>query len=329
MSLLLPPFTLHEPTSVKEAVELAARHGPDVDYVAGGTDLLPNYKWGLNARRHVVSLLRIPELSQLTPEAIGATVRLTQLERSAEVAAVHSVLPRAAKLIASPLIRNSGTVGGNVMLENRCYYFNQSYLWRAHKDFCLKADGDKCLVVPQKERCYATFSADLPAPLLALDASYELVGRDGARTLRAREFYAGDGIQRNVRKPGELLVRVTIPREKRGTVARYEKLRLRGTWDFPEAGVCVAARFDGATVREMAITTTGLESVPRTHDALAQALVGAELTDERIDATAKALVDEVNAYRNTSFPPAYRKKMTGVLFKRAARGARDDARGLA
>lgn len=261
----------------------------------------------------------------MSPEAIGAGVRLTELERSAEVGTVHPVLSRTARMIASPLIRNSGTVGGNVMLENRCFYFNQSYLWREHKDFCLKADGDKCLVVPQKTTCYATFSADLPAPFLALDARYEFAGPEGARTVRAREFYAGDGIERNVRKPGEVLVRVAIPREARGLVARYEKLRLRGSWDFPEAGVAVAARMAGKEAREVSIATTGLESVPRLHAGIADTLVGGELTDTRIDEAAKALVDEVNAYRNTTFPPAYRKKMTGVLFKRAMRGARDEA----
>ncbi|MHB8584391.1 MAG: FAD binding domain-containing protein [Thermoplasmatota archaeon] len=319
--MLLPPFALHEPTTVREAAALARQFAGSCDIVAGGTDLLPNYKWGLNARPNVISLGRVAELRRLSPDRIGAMVRLVEVERSAEIRSAYPVLAETAHLIASPLLRNMGTVGGNVLLDNRCFYFNQSYLWRAHKDFCLKADGDKCLVVPQKEKCYATFSADLPAPLLALDASFEFVGPDGTRSIRARDFYQGDGIERNGRKPGEILTAVTLPSASRSLRAAYEKLRLRGSFDFPECGIAVAVNVHGGRLSEFTLVANALETIPRVLDEVTAGYLDRELDEAafaRLGADVSAAVQPV---RNTSFPPAYRKKMAGVLAKRALRRA--------
>src|SRR5438552_13500266 len=212
MSMLMPPFELHEPTSVKEACELKARL-PESDFVAGGTDLLPNYEWGLSVRKHVISLARVAGLRDITPERVGALATLTHIEQSAALAHALPVLPETARQIATPLLRNAGTLGGNLMLENRCFFFNQTYFWRESKGFCLKADGDACLVVPQKEKCYATFSADMPAPLIALRAKVHLASANGEREMPLADFYRGDGIERNVKRPDEMVVGVKIPRE--------------------------------------------------------------------------------------------------------------------
>jgi len=174
MSMLLAPFNLHEPRTIREAVD-ARRANPDSDFLAGGTDLLPNYKWQLNTRPNVISLHKITELRTITATKIGALATLTELHRSDALWTSAPVVAHTAGLIASPLLRNSGTLGGNLMLENRCFFFNQAYLWRESIDFCLKASGTVCHVVPNEKKCYATFSADLPAPLLAMGASMELV----------------------------------------------------------------------------------------------------------------------------------------------------------
>ena len=325
MSMLLPPFELHEPRTVEEVARLVRDLGPDqVDFVAGGTDLLPNYKWGLNTRPHVVSLARVEELRSATPERLGARVTLAELERHAELARVLPVIPRTAALVASPLIRNTATLGGNLLLENRCFYFNQTYFWRESIDFCLKADGDQCHVVPQKEKCYSTFSADLPAPLITLGASMELVGPEGRRTLPMQDFYTGtDGIHRNQKKPGELLTAVNVPRESQGLRATYHKLRLRDSWDFPELGIAASARFDGERVTELHLVANALEMWPLVLDNFVAPYVGERLTDAVIKKIADGVVETVRPVKNTTFTPAYRKKMAGVFTQRALRELRD------
>ncbi|HWG89517.1 MAG TPA: FAD binding domain-containing protein [Candidatus Thermoplasmatota archaeon] len=330
MSMLLPPFELHEPRTVEEAARLVRELGADkVDFIAGGSDLLPNYKWGVNTRPHVVSLSRVEGLAEATPERLGALVTLRDLERHAGLEQVFPVLGRTASLIASPLIRNSATLGGNLLLENRCFYFNQTYFWRESINFCLKADGDQCHVVPQKEKCYSTFSADLPAPLITLGAVFELVGPEGRRTLPAATFYTGlDGIHRNQKKPGELLTFVHIPRESQGLRATYQKLRLRDSWDFPELGIAASARFEGDRVTELHLVANALEMWPVVMDQAVEPYLGGALTDDVIAKIAHHVEENVRPVKNTSLPPAYRKKMAGVYTKRALRELRDGPAAL-
>lgn len=319
MSMLLPPFTLHEPTSIKEAIDLKAQH-PDSDFLAGGTDLLPNYKWGLNTRTHVISLARIEELRILSASRIGALVTLTQIEKSGLLATSIPVLPEAARQIATPLLRNAGTLGGNLMLENRCFFFNQTFLWRKSIDFCLKADGDRCHVVPQKEKCYATFSADMPAALMVLGATMELASTRGTRTLALADVYNGtDGIQRMSRAADEMITGVNLPPDATRWRATYKKLRLRDSFDFPELGIAAAIRMDGQNVAGFRLVANALEHVPLTLDDLGARVLGKPLTDEAIAAIAKDAEQRVRPVKNTNLPPSYRKAMTRVYVQRALR----------
>ena len=177
--MILPPFELHRPRSVDEAIGIASGLDGDFDYVAGGTDLLQNYKNRLNRKGHLVSLADLPEMRGISATRIGALERLADIERSPVILDRLPGVARAASQIASPLVRESGTVWGNILVETRCFYFNQSFFWRQSKGFCLKADGDACLVVPQKEICYAAYSGDIAPVLLALDAAFALRGPGG------------------------------------------------------------------------------------------------------------------------------------------------------
>lgn len=319
MSMLLPPFELHEPTSVKAAVELKARY-PDSDFVAGGTDLLPNYKWGLNTRKHVISLARIDEMRELSTTRLGALVTLTQIEKSGLLASSLPILPETARQIATPLLRNSATLGGNLMLENRCFFFNQTYLWRKSIDFCLKADGDQCHVVPQKEKCYATFSADMPAALMALGATMDLASARGVRTVGFAGVYNGpDGIHRMSKEPDEMVVGVTLPQDATQWRATYKKLRLRDSFDFPELGIAAAVRFQGGNVQGFRLVANALENVPVVLDDLGATLLGNPLGEESIVKIAKEAEQRVRPVKNTNLPPSYRKAMTRVYVERALR----------
>ena len=319
MSLLLPPFELHEPTSVKEAVELKARY-PDSDFVSGGTDLLPNYKWGLNTRKHVISLARIDEMRELSTTRLGALVTLTQIEKSGLLASSLPILPETARQIATPLLRNAATLGGNLMLENRCFFFNQTYLWRKSVDFCLKADGEQCHVVPQKEKCYATFSADMPAALMALGATMDLVSPRGKRTVGLGGVYNGpDGIHRLSKEHDEMVVGVNVPEDATRWHATYKKLRLRDSFDFPELGIAAAVRFDKGRVAGFRLIANALEHVPVVLDDLGATLLGEALSDETIQRIAREVEQRVRPVKNTNLPPSYRKAMTRVYTERALR----------
>ncbi len=315
----LDPFELHRPTTVEEAVALRRAYAGDADYVAGGTDLLPNYKMHLNLRHHLIALDAIPELDGIAADRLGAMVRLARLEESPETTEAYPGLLRAVREVATPLVRESGTVGGNLLLETRCFFFNQSEFWRASLGYCLKADGDACHVVPQKERCYATFSGDLAPALAVLDAEVEVAGANGRRRLPLVDLYdrAGDGIKRTTIAAGELLVAVHLPPEARERRATYLKLRVRPAFDFPELGVAAAGRFDGLSISELRLAVGGLEMAPRRFDDLTTPLIGQILSEERIRTIAEAVTRAVHPVHNTFLPPDYRRRMTGVFVRRA------------
>lgn len=315
----LDPFELHRPTTVEETVRLAREFEGRSDYLAGGTDLLPNYKMHLNVRPHLIALDRVEELHGLTPERIGAMARLADVERDPALRAGFPGVVAAVEEIATPLVRAGGTVGGNLLVETRCFFFNQSFFWRQSLGFCLKADGDRCHVVPQKEKCYATFSGDLAPALAVVDAEVEVAGPSGRRRVPVLGLYdpAGDGIKRTRLAPGELAVAVHLPPASRGRRASYRKLRVRPSFDFPELGVAASASFDGDRLTNLALAVGGLETYPRRFDALTEPLVGQTLTPERIDKVAEEVRRQVRPVHNTFLAPDYRKRMAGVFVRRA------------
>lgn len=323
--MILPEFDLHRPTSVGEAIDAARRASGDFDYLAGGTDLLANYKCGINTRREVISLRHIEELKQRDGSAVGSGVTLGDLERDEEFLHDFPVFRKTLSWIASPLLRQTGTLGGNLLLDTRCIWLNQTELARTALNFCLKADGPECRVVKgSKDRCYANYSGDMAPALMCLDARVRLVGLDGERCIPLRDFFRLDGITRNVKRPEEILVAVEIPAESKELVASYHKLRVREAWDFPELGVAAAARMDGDRIGELHLVANAVASIPLWLDEVAAPFVGRKLDDETIDEIAEAMVRAVKPVRATLLPPAYRKQMVGVMTRRCLREIRGD-----
>ncbi|MFA5862815.1 MAG: FAD binding domain-containing protein, partial [Candidatus Thermoplasmatota archaeon] len=267
---------------------------------------------------------RVEEMRELTTLRIGALVTLARIEKSGMLATSLPVLPQAAKQIATPLLRASGTLGGNLLLENRCFFFNQTHFWRKSLGYCLKADGDGCRVVPQKERCYATFSADMPAALMVLGASMELSSAtSGTRSLTLAQFYDGqDGIARNSKQADELVTSVTLPKDATQWRASYKKLRLRESFDFPELGIAAAVRFDGQRLAGFRLVANALDTKPIVLDHLGANALGKPLQDEDIKNIAKAAEGSVRPVKNTNLPPSYRKAMTRVFTERVLREIR-------
>lgn len=246
--LRLPAFTYYRPKTATAAVALKQAHGKDAMFVAGGTDLYPNMKRRQQTPLHVVSLQDIEELHLVEVQkdgsvAIGAMAHLTALEMHPYLQAHFPALAHAIAEISTPLLRNMGTIGGNLLLDTRCNYYDQTHEWRESISFCMKKDGDICWVAPGSPRCWAVQSSDTVPVVCAMEAEVELVSPLGTRRIKADDLYRDDGIQYLTKQPEELLTRIILPAPG-SWKASYLKLRRRGTFDFPVLGVGVCLWFD-------------------------------------------------------------------------------------
>ena len=320
----LPPFTYLAPVSVTDAVKLVADHGPEAMLVAGGTDLYPNMKRRQFEPTVLVGLRGIRDMIGVRGSAkagmtIGAGTILSAVSEHAEIVRSYPALATAAGLVSSPQLRNMATIGGNVCVDTRCNYYNQSYQWRKAVNFCMKKDGEICLVAPSSSRCWAVSSSDTAPVLWSLGAQVRLAGPKGERLIPISALYQDDGIQYLSKQPGEVVVEIVLPPAE-GWRSAYLKLRRRGSFDFPVLGVAVALRMDGDTVREAAITLGAVASQPRPTPDAAALLVGQRLGPELIARVAEAAYRPSKPLDNTDLTHPYRKKMTRVFVARALKG---------
>ena len=322
--LRLPFFTYLQPKTLNEALSMKADAGPDGMFVAGGTDLYPNMKRRHQEPRTVISLMGIPELradgrSAGRPDGgivLGSCTTLTELSASPPVRQSAPVVSQAAALVSTPLLRNMGTLGGNLCLDTRCNYYNQTYEWRKAIDFCMKKDGHICWVAPSSPRCWAVSSSDVAPVMVALSADYVLVGPSGERVVPAARFYHNDGINYLTKQPDEVLAAVRLPAPT-GWDAVYHKLRRRGSFDFPVLGVAAWVRWERGRVAEARIVLGGVASWPQEVPEAGAALAGTDLSDEAIAAAADAAYRPAKPMDNTDFDLSWRKQMTRVYVTRA------------
>jgi 4-hydroxybenzoyl-CoA reductase subunit beta len=319
----LPPFHYLAPVSVADAVKLMADHGPEAMLVAGGTDLYPNMKRRQFEPEVLVGLRGIRELVGVRRPAggglvVGAGTTLTAVARHPEVRAVYAALATAAGAVSTPQLRNMGTLGGNVCVDTRCNYYNQSYQWRKAVNFCMKKDGEICLVAPGSPRCWAVSSSDTAPALWSLGAGVRLAGPSGERTIPISALYRDDGIQYLTKRPGEIVTDIVLPPAE-GLRSVYLKLRRRGSFDFPVLGVAATLHMDGEVVRRARIVLGAVASLPREAAEAARLLTGQRLTPELIDRAAEAAARPAKPLDNTDLTHPYRKKMTRVFVARALR----------
>jgi len=324
----MQPFELAQPTTVDEALALLAREGAVA--LAGGTDLLPNVKHELVSPRLVVALGGIAALRGCERRAdgalaIGALVTLDELAREPEVLARAPALAQAASLVAGPQLRRMGTLGGNVLLDTRCQWYNQSYFWRTALGYCLKKDGTVCHVVESGSRCVAAASNDTAPALLTLDAELELASVRGTRTLPVRELYRADGAAHLALEPGELLLRVVVPPTPPGHRGAYGKLRERGSIDFPLLGI--AARLDApdGRIAHASLAAVALQARPLLLPKVASVLVGAPLAGPEFDTAvaeaARLAARQLHPVDNVPGDAAWRKAMVPVHVRETLRAA--------
>ena len=325
--LRLPPFRYHRPATVDEAVALLAAHAGDVLPVAGGTDLVPNMKHRLFEPGHLVALKGIAELKGIREEdgrlRIGAAETLTSVAGSAVVRERFPSLADAAGHVAGPQLRNMGTLGGNVCLDTRCTYYNQTAFWRGALGHCLKKGGTVCHVTQVGKKCVAAHSADTPPVLMTLDATVALVGAEGRREIPVRDLFVTDGIANTRREPGEILTEVCIPLASARKRAAYAKLRRRKSIDFPLLTVAVAADVENdGTVRSITGVVTGLGARPRELTGWQEAAAGRTLDDEVMTELAERAFKQCHPLENIIVDTEWRHAMVPVYVRRALEGIR-------
>ena len=351
----LPRFRYLAAASAEEASRMLADLGPEAMLLAGGTDLVPNMKRRQQLPTTLVGLRRIPELRRRESKpdhlALGAFTLLEDLAQDPSLQAAHAALWRAAAQVATPLIRNQATLGGNLCLDTRCNYYNQSAEWRTAIDFCMKAPratrgayqagdfvgggrGDRdrpgdekgsiCWVVPGSPRCWAVSSTDTAPALIALDTSIDLVSPGGTRRIPLAELYHGDGMAYLTKQPHEVLTSIHVP-VLHGFKSTYWKLRRRGSFDFPVAAAAVGLRLGaGGAVEQARIVLGAVASKPLVCEEAARGLAGRPLGDEAIEATADLASRLAKPLDNTDYLLGWRKSVVRALVAGALRELRGD-----
>jgi 4-hydroxybenzoyl-CoA reductase subunit beta len=316
-------FQLARPRTAAEAVALLAQHGAAAQIIAGGTDLVPSMSQRLFTPKVIVDIRGIRELHGIVELsdgciAIGAATPIREIERSGLIRSRYPVLAEAARTIASPVIRNMATIGGNICLDTRCLWYNQSLQWRRSCGFCIKKDGDLCHVAPGGPKCWAAFSADTPPALLCLGAEIEIASAAGTRRIPLSEFYTGEGDARITLERDELLTRVILPAATAGWRGAYRKLRIRGSIDYPLAGVAVALQGNG-TVSAARIALTGVNPAPvlLRQSAVDALLAGKPLTEDLATEIGELAARTAKPLTTSALTPEYRREMVRVFAKRA------------
>jgi 4-hydroxybenzoyl-CoA reductase subunit beta len=314
---LLPAFDLVEPRTTEEAVALKRTH-PRARFLAGGTDLIPNLRRGLDAPDVLISLGKIPEFRQFETRGdslmIGAGVNIAELATSAFLHKDYPAISMAAASIAGPAHRGMATVGGNLCLDTRCVFYNQSKWWREANNFCLKKDGDTCHVVKKGNKCVAAYSGDLAPSLMVLEAELEIANTAGRRRRSLAGIFRDDGQAWLDLEPDDLVVAVHIP-ARPGVRSGYFKSRTRQSMDFPLAGVAAAMSCEGVNISRLAVAITGTNSRPVQLEGL-EALTGGPLNGRLLDELGKNISHTIQPMRTTLAPSLYRRHMAGVLAKR-------------
>lgn len=320
--LRLPPFRYLAPRHLDETIQMLEEEGDQAMLVAGGTDLYPNMKRRQFTPPVLIGLRALPELKTISgsPEQgmrIGAGVTLTRLAEYPALLEHYPALATAAGSVSTPQLRNAGTIGGNLLLDTRCNYYNQTEFWRRSIGYCMKKDGDVCLVAPGSPRCWAISSADTAPVLVSLGASVRLVSARGERVIPVHELFRDDGMHPYTKATDEILTEVILP-PAAGWQSVYLKLRRRGSFDFPILGVAVALRPAGdGSIADARITLGAVASHPVEAKDAATLLIGQHLTPEKIDAVATLAAKRAKPLDNADLSMNYRKQLATIYIRRA------------
>src|SRR5256885_7044769 len=295
-------------------------------FIAGGTDLVPNLKRRQFDATALISLNVLPDTRRIEGDAsrgvtIGAGATLDELAQHEALAGPFRALAQACGSVSTPQVRTMGTLGGNLLVDPRCNYYNQTYSWRKAVGFCLKKDGDICLVARSSPRCWAVSSSDSAPVALALNAEVTLHGAEGTRTIPAASLYKDDGIDYTTKRRDEVITAMHLPPAEGRMTSVYWKLRRRPSFDFPILGVAVALAWDGGIVREARGALGAVGSQPVDINAFLAPLMGRHPDEDLIAQVAEAADKPSRPLDNTDLSHYWRKRMTKVYIERALRDA--------
>ncbi|MBI3647071.1 MAG: FAD binding domain-containing protein [Acidobacteriales bacterium] len=325
----LPEFKLLRPRNLADAVGQLAQHAGSIRILAGGTDLLPSMRQKLFDSQYLLDIRHLAELKGIRPQPdgcveIGALTALTTIAHSDFLRQHYPVLPEAAKTVASPVLRNMGTIGGNICLDTRCLWYNQSFQWRKSCGFCIKKDGDLCHVAPGGMKCWAAFSGDTPPALLCLNADIEIASPAGVRRVKLSDFYTGDGVIHRKLQLNELVTRVFLPASSSGYRGVYRKLRIRGSIDYPLAGVAIVLKRSNGHIEDARIGITAVNPAPLLVKGATELLKGKSLTEDLAEAVGDLAAQTAKPLTTSALTPEYRREMIRVFTKRALIAAAGD-----
>ena len=322
----LPDFKLLRPRSLDEALGFLDKHAGKVKVLAGGTDLIPSMRQKLFEPPYVLDLRGVQTLRGINPSGdggveIGALTTLREIERSEFLRRHYAVLSAAAATVASPVLRNMGTIGGNVCLDTRCLWYNQSLTWRKGCGFCIKKDGDLCHVAPGGTACWAAFSGDTPPALLCLDAEIEIASARGSRRVPLADFYTGRGEDYLRFHAGELVTRVFLPSSSANLSGAYRKLRIRGSIDYPLAGIAVALKRTNGHVTQAQVGITAVNPAPVLVKGVPELVAGKVIDEDLAEAVGDLAARTAKPLTTSALTPEYRREMIRVFTKRAVLAA--------
>ena len=317
----LPALSIHRPTTVAAAVSLFGSE-TNPRYLAGGTDMVVNVRRGIEQPETLIDVTAIDGFSDIQAHesgvTIGAGATLATIAQNEDLRRDYAAIAEAAGSVAGPTHRSYGTLGGNLCLDTRCIYYNQSEWWRSSNDFCLKHRGDVCHVAPNGTFCFAAFSGDVAPALIVHEAEVEILGTAGARRIPVADLYNNDGMDHLTLTPGELVVAVHLPTATAGLPSAYAKSRVRGSIDFPLAGVALALRVDAGKVVELRVAVTAVDPHPHLIDPV-ESLIGHPIDDGWLAELRETVRTHSKPMRTTTTKPWYRRRVIGALAMKLAK----------
>jgi 4-hydroxybenzoyl-CoA reductase subunit beta len=317
----LSEFQLARPRTLPDGLAYLSDHAGNIRVLAGGTDLLPSMRQKLFEPEHVLDLRQIAELKGIREIEqgieIGALTTLREIEHSPILNKNYPVLTEAAKTVASPLIRHMGTIGGNICLDTRCLWYNQSLAWRKSCGFCIKKDGDLCHVAPGGSKCWAAFSGDTPPALLCLNAEIEIASAANSRRIPLRDFYTGEGDNYRRLQSNELITTIILPHSSSGYHGKYRKLRVRGSIDYPLAGVAVAIKRSNGHIEDLQIALTAVNPAPVLVAGLMAIVNMGTIDDQTAEHASELAAGTAKPLTTSALTPEYRREIIRVFTKRA------------
>lgn len=325
--MLLPAHEFLKPATLAEGLAALARDGERTRVLGGGTDVVFNMRNRLMAPAVLLSVRGMAELAQVDEQAdgtlvLGAGCRLTDLAGDARISARYPALAAAFRAVASTHVRNMATLGGNLNLDTRCWYTNQTREWRAAKGGCLKTGVDACHVIRGASTCIAINNADTPPALIALGAQATLASASGRRTVPLAAYYRADGHRHTERRPDELMAAVTVPPTADRLVFIKDTARLG--IDFAYGSIAARAAVRGGRAQRVTLVVGSLGPAPVVLRGPAAVVERDGLGDAAIEAAAEAVRDELGALSNLYTPAAYKSELARALVRRALLALRED-----